>query len=396
MSGRASAWAAHATGFFILSLVPSSALMMALWGVALGASPVVIGLLVGIRSLLPIFLSIHGGALVDRLGVRPVLIVCAAVGVVSAPLYPLFMSVWVGMVLQLAAGLAQAVGWIGIQAHVAGLADRPEREAGRFSFASALGTGVGPIVFGTVWQWFGATPTFLFFALWNACLLAVVLLLPTGDGGTRGRPEGNRFAHLLPRLSDYVAAAGLLATPAVFFVVAMTFLRLAVFGIQASFYTVFLEAANYPSRTIGLLIGLSSLIGGPAALLAEKMSRWLAPPLLLLLLTATALLAISATPLLSGLPSLLIAACVFGLGTGSTLPLLLRVLSSGVEAGRKGLSFGLRGTANRLSSLVVPVAMGAAADGFGLSASFYVTGGVLLAAMAVVLPMAARLSRHEA
>ena len=69
MSGKASAWAALATGFFILSLVPSSALMMALWGVALGASPVVIGLLVGIRSLLPIFLSIHGGALVDRLGV---------------------------------------------------------------------------------------------------------------------------------------------------------------------------------------------------------------------------------------------------------------------------------------------------------------------------------------
>ncbi len=80
--------ACYATGFFSLGLAPMMSLAIALWAVTLGAAPLVIGLAVGARSLLPLILSIHGGVVMDRLGVRRVMFWLAGACILPAPLYP--------------------------------------------------------------------------------------------------------------------------------------------------------------------------------------------------------------------------------------------------------------------------------------------------------------------
>ena len=60
--------------------------LMPLYGGALNLSATEIGTLVGARSVLPVFLSIHVGTLMDRFGTRRVTMVFAAVAIGCAPL----------------------------------------------------------------------------------------------------------------------------------------------------------------------------------------------------------------------------------------------------------------------------------------------------------------------
>jgi MFS family permease len=375
---RTAEFATYAAGFFSLSLVPMSALVVPLWSLELAASPMLIGVAVGIRSLLPAFLSIHGGALMDRLGVRRVMTCTAVVGALLPPLYPMLPSMAAVIILQLLTGLTQAIAWIGAQTQIAQLTRGSATHAGRLSFASTAGTFAGPLVIGWTWDQSGVVGAFALLTLWSVALLAAVLLLPATTSSRDSGSESIGWRDMLPRLSDYRAAGALLAVPAIAFVIAATLLRISVISVQQSFYTVYLESIALPGTLIGTLIGLSSLIGGPAALLAGPATRWLGAAPMLVVAIAVAVVAISITPLLTGVPALMIAAAACGLGLGLSLPLVVTVIARGAEGQRQGMSFGLRGTANRVGSLIIPIAMGAIADLFGLLESFAVVGIVLL------------------
>jgi MFS family permease len=280
--------------------------------------------------------------------------------------------------LQLVTGLTQAIAWIGAQTQIAQLTKGSATHAGRLSFASTSGTFAGPLVIGWTWDQFGVVGAFTLLTVWSVALLAAVLLLPAAPASDESRPASIGWRDVLPRLSDYRAAVALLAVPAIAFVIAATLLRISAISIQQSFYTVYLESISLPGTLIGMLIGLSSLIGGPAALLAGPATRWLGAPPMLMVSIAVAIIAVSITPLLSGVPALMIAAAICGVGLGLSLPLVVTVIARGAEGQRQGMSFGLRGTANRIGSLIIPIAMGAIADLFGLLESFAVVGIALL------------------
>jgi MFS family permease len=299
--------------------------------------------------------------------------------VLLPPLYPMLPSMAAVIMLQLLTGLTQAIAWIGAQTQIAQLTKGSATHAGRLSFASTAGTFAGPLVIGWTWDQFGVVGAFALLTIWSVALLTAVLLLPAAPAAARkSGSDSIGWRDLLPRLADYRAAVALLAVPAIAFVIAATLLRISVISIQQSFYTVYLESIAFPGTLIGTLIGLSSLIGGPAALLAGPATRWLGAAPMLVVSIAVAVVAISITPLLSGIPALMTAAAVCGVGLGLSLPLVVTVIARGAEGQRQGMSFGLRGTANRVGSLIIPIAMGAIADLFGLLESFAVVGIALL------------------
>ena len=93
-------------------------MILPLWLVVLGASYVEIGLALGARHFLTMFLSIHGGAMMDRLGTRRVMLWFAATSTVVPILFPVLPWVWAVIVLQMFAGLADTMGWSGAQAMI--------------------------------------------------------------------------------------------------------------------------------------------------------------------------------------------------------------------------------------------------------------------------------------
>lgn len=86
-----------------------------LWLVTLQPSGLMIGLMIGARSLMAILFSIPGGALMDRIGPRRVIVGFAILGVATTPLYPLMPWVMAVMLLQVLNGFSETTVWNGVQ-----------------------------------------------------------------------------------------------------------------------------------------------------------------------------------------------------------------------------------------------------------------------------------------
>ena len=97
--------------------------LIPLYGLSLGLDASEIGILVGARSILALFLSIHIGVLMDRFGTRAVTLVFVWTGMLLAPLFPLAPNFWALLLLQLVNGAAV---WL----RLVGRAD-PDRPARR-------------------------------------------------------------------------------------------------------------------------------------------------------------------------------------------------------------------------------------------------------------------------
>jgi MFS family permease len=373
--------ATYITGFFSLSLTPMTSLVVPLWALAIGASPGVIGFIVACRAVLPFLLSIHGGAMMDRLGTRRMLLLFTGGGALLSFLYPLASWVWALMLMQLLVGWAQGMGWIGAQIKIARLAGGNASYSGRFSFFTTCGTFIGPLVAGAAWDLFGAWGAFGVIGLWGLCLVAASYALPAPNEREAVPLNWREF---LPNLRDYGRALALMSIPAVAFIVGATFMRISAFSVQNSFYTVYLQGIGLSGSLIGILVGFESLVGGPAALLSGYAVRFIRPHWLLLLSNGVAIVAISITPLLHTFVPLLIAAGVFGLGVGMGFPLLLSILSGAAHSGEQGLSVGLRTTANRLASIVIPIAMGLVIELTGVNWGFAVVGVTLIAMLCAI------------
>lgn len=374
-------YAVYATAFFSLSLVPMTSLVVPLWALSLGASPALIGIAVASRSVLPFFLSIHGGAMMDRLGTRRLMLVFSAFGALLTLFYPLLPNIVALIALQFVLGWAQGMGWIGAQTKIARLTRGNAKYAAHFSFFTTIGTFIGPLIAGAAWDLLGAWGAFGVITLWGAALALAAYKLPAASAEQeRSRPF--RWREMLPHMSDYLRAFAMISIPGVALVVVATFLRISAFSVQGSFYTVYLEGIGMSGTLIGVLVGFASLIGGPAALLTAPALRTVRPHWLLLGSIVVAVVSICVTPLLHGFIALLIAAGIFGLGLGMGLPLLLSILSDASHERDQGMSVGLRTTANRLASIVIPVLMGFVVEIAGITYGFFVIGAVLLGVLA--------------
>ena len=370
-------WVTYATAFFSLSLLQIYGLVVPLWTLELEATVLLIGIAIGIRSFLPTFLSIHGGVLMDRFGVRRITMLAALITAVSAPLYPLFPSIGFVIFLQLIGGLTTTVCWMGAQTQIGRLARGNPKYTARFSAIGTLGTFVGPVLFGFCWDVLGPAATFNVVGAWTVALVVSIWLLPA----TKRRPgptPSRALREVLPRSRDYVAAWRLLLVPAVAFVMAGTFLRLSSIAIQGSFYPVYLKSISLSGTTIGLLMGAIAAVAGPAAFAAGWVCRYVAPAKLMLVAVTLTIVGICATPLFTGIAPLAGLAILAGVGIGLCFPTILTVLAKAVGPGSQGLSVGLRGTVNRVSELVVPVTMGLIAEAVGVVNSFYITGAILI------------------
>ena len=115
------------------------------------------------------------------------------------------------------------------------------------------------------------------------------------------------------------------------------------------------------------------------------MVKIMRPHWVLLLFAAASIFFISITPLLGGILVLLfIASALRGGCQGLSQPVMFSILSRAVGANEQGMSIGLRTTANRLATMIVPVIMGVIADTIGLEASFIIVGGFLVLSCALL------------
>ena len=374
----------YVAGPFSMGYVDFFTFLIPLYGLSLGFDAAEIGILVGARSILALFLSIHIGVLMDRFGTRRVTLFFVWTGMALAPLFPLVLGFWALLLLQLVSGAAVSFAWSGAQTLIAQFAEGDAGYIGKFSFFARLGSTTAPILAGMVWDFGGAWSAYLFAAAWGAVL--TIALLRTREAEIFGaRPaDGNgrarfRARDALPRASDYVSSIMLVAIPAVAVSMAVISMRNTTYSIQTSVYVVYLEQIGLVGTTIGILFATAEIASGFGSLFAGRAVQLGDPLRIMLSGTVLSILLIAMTPLLGEIFTLLLLSQVIrGWLEGVIQPVILSVQARAVGRHQQGAVVGLRQTGQRLTSIVIPPLMGGIADHWGVSESFFILGALML------------------
>ena len=392
----------YLAGPFAMGYTELYTFLIPLYALSVGMSAGEIGMLVGGRSLLAVFLSIHVGVLMDRFGTRRVTLFFVWTAMALAPIFPLVPWFWPLLLLQIVNGAALQFAWSGSQTLIAQLAEGEAEYIGRFSFFARLGTTLAPMIAGAAWDWGGVWPAYMLGVAWGAVLTIALLrapeaVVPGADGRASHQRTNFRARDAIPRLPDYVRCFALMAIPAVATTMAIIFLRTATNGVQSSLYVVFLKGNGLTGTSIGILFAAIEVMSGLGSLFAGRAMALGDPRRTMLSGTVLSIVLICVTPFLGGIFLLLfLAQAARGWLQGVVQPLMFSVQAKAVGRYRQGSVVGLRQTMNRLAAIVIPPAMGAIADRWGAGESFVILGSLLLMLSAPVALITRRTARQEA
>jgi len=379
---RRTVYLTYASGLLTDSQSELVSFLLPLWGILLGLGPLEIGILVSAKAVLPSIFAIHGGVLMDRFGTRIVLVLMGAACTVMPPFFAIATWFPALLLLQIALGMVMSLCWMGAQSLVVNVGKDDPAIVGRFAFFARVGVMIAPIGAGLMWDF---APHWVSFVTTGAVGLGfwfAVRALPAeelGEAPGAASREPFRMSDILPRLSDYIGAIGLMAIPTVTFVVVVSSIRLSTGTLQTSFYLVYLKEIGLQATVIGTFVSLTQMSAAVGTLLAARLTRYIHPVWAFLLLVTISVALIYGTPLFGDTLILLaIVISIRGMAQGGSQPIMYSTLSKAVTAQTQGMAIGLRATGNRITALTVPVFMGAIAEAWGLNATFYVTGALML------------------
>lgn len=367
--------ALHAAGHY--TAVVGFRVAVALAAVHAGLSPAAVGLVLAAFAIVPMLLSVHGGQLIDRVGVRVPMVrgtALAAVGAAACALVP------GGPMLAAASaivGLGLMAFHLGMQ-HAMGELGGDARRTANFNLMTtcfSVSGLVGPTMVGATIDLAGHRAAFAL----TAALLAAVWLglrrfpferfLPAGP--QQGPPPPPR-----PPIAALRSAFALLGDARLRRLLAASLVASAIWDTFQFAMPIHGAASGLSASTIGLAIAafssgsLSIRLAMPWLVHRLPASRWLA---IALVVGAGAC---AATPFAGPLAALLVVSFLVGFGPGIAQPLLLSALHGAAPAGRAGESAGLRMTLLSALQLALPVAMGVVAGTLGSAAPFWLYSAV--------------------
>jgi MFS transporter, DHA1 family, multidrug resistance protein len=368
----------------VFALLPT----VAPYATTLGAGPAALGLVVGAYSAANLPANLLGGALVDRFGRRPVLLLGLLTAAVAVAEYSFAATpgqlVGIRLVHGAAGGLLVPAVFAVAGDHTATAgAGRTMGRAGALIGAAAV---VAPASAGILRQVAGPEAVFLAVAallVVGALLTAVGVRAGGPDGsdgsdGSFGRPDPRRPARLL---QDPTVRRTLLA------VVATT----AAVGVLAGFLPGTVERRGGAAAT-GLLFTVYALVAAvimlsPAAAAVDREGPRRSLTLGLGLLAGGLGLLAAAAPG-GGLGWSVVGVGVFGAGYGLIFPAASGAVALASAPERRGWAFGWFNVAFSLGIAVGAPAVGAATGRFpGLDPFLLVAGACLVAAVATSLPL---------
>jgi MFS family permease len=350
---------------------------------ALGADARAVGLITATFALVPLVVAVPLGRASDRW--RPGLLLTGgiALGAVACALLGLAGSL-PGLALASAVlGLGHLALTLAGQSLIARRSDDAmhDRDFGLYAAAASTGQLVGPALAGFALSSAGRSlegaTTLGFVVAAGLMALAVPTSLGTDRPGGAGRPSG-RGAERPLRAGELIGArgvpAGMFASLAVLATVDVLTAYLPVLGVQR----------GIPPAVIGALLSLRAATSILSRVLIPWMIGRLGRIRLLTLSAAGSALLTAALPLSGSIAALgvLLAAAGFLLGIGQ--PLTMSMVVHAVPSDARGTALAIRLTGNRFGQVATPAAAGLVAGAAGVSAAFWLLGGLLgLAAVAV-------------
>ncbi len=382
---------AGAAVFFTITSIAQP--FFSLYAQSLGASTATIGLLVTLRALVPMFIAMPVGQLIDVVGALTMarvgfvlLVASLAVTAVTGNL----LLLGVGQMI-LGASIIVAASSLQVLASEGGVKER-NRNINHYSVAMSGGGMVGPLLGGGVVGLAGgggAGYHFAFAAATAVSLVATVVLLlgfrESADAGAGGGRAAGARALVTPRemLRSYLSGFELARNRGVQFGLMATFLIMFMQSMSFSFIPLYLSDAGYGTGMISAMVSLNGLAGLTFRFFLSWMVKRVGLERLLIVAGCVAASCLALLPLAS------VNAVLFGLvimlmgsAVGLNLPVSIMIMVNDSAERDRGKVMGLRLLANRLAQIIGPSLFGVLGQAVGLAGAFHIGGGLLLTAVA--------------
>lgn len=351
-----------------------------LYAYHLGFSGVAIGSVVALPHLLHLVMRLLGGALLDRIGERRLLLVSYGALIGAGPVFFVAGDIRMLIAAQLLAMVSRSTYWISVQTYASRAAAGRNVNLGWLSATNNAGQILGMACAGVLITLVGFATSFLVLSALGLVALASALAL---------RPLTAAAQTAERRPAPFVHFPQLLATPAIHCAILCSFLGALPLTLTGSFFAVYLATIGADPESTGAVSALRG-VGAVASglLLARFLGAGTRLPLTLAMITVYAAL-IGFTPQVPD--PWLMAPVLLALGMGSALMELTSQLSiSEASSDRmRGSAMALGSLGYNISFLLVPLFFGYVSDRAGLDAAFNLAGLLLL----ILLPLAVVLHR---
>jgi MFS family permease len=348
-----------------------SRVTVSLYAIALGATPLTVGLLMSLYAALPMLLAVHAGRRIDRIGAAGPLL-AGLLAVAAGVLLPVL---WPGLATLFFAAMLIGMGFLFTHValnNVVGALAAPAERAASFSWL-ALGFSVGgfcgPLVAGFAIDGLGHRLAFLALAVFPALAAAILWrrrrrlpahVAPKADGAER---------HLADLVRDVRLRRVFIASA----VLAMGW------DLYAFVVPIYGTRIGLSASLIGIVMGTFSAATFSVRLALPRLARHVREWPMVAAAMLLAAVAYGLFPLAQSTAPLMALSFVLGLGLGCAQPFIMSLLYAASPAGRQGEVIGIRTTMLAGSQTVLPLAMGALGAAFGMAPVFWSIALVLLA-----------------
>ncbi|MBA4422496.1 MAG: MFS transporter [Syntrophus sp. (in: bacteria)] len=352
-----------------------SKVLMSLYAMNLGADPFIVGVLISLYSLFPLFLAVYAGRLSDRLGPRiPMLL--GSLGLAGGLLLPFLLPRLATLLVSAAIiGCLYIFYTVSVQHLIGsfGSGEQRTRNFSTFSLGVAVSAMFGPTLAGFSIDLAGYELTYLILALFPAAPAVFFMF----------------FARELPRAE----AANQQAQKHTIDLLRNVPLRRAL--VTAGVIETGLELFNFYMPIYGHSLGLSASVIGiiMGAFAAAMLLMRIAMPIMVRRsseeTTLFGSLGLAAAicvlfPFVSDVYLLVGISFVLGLGLGCCSPLSLIITYNRAPDGRSGEAMGMRQTVNKFIQVLLPLIVGTLGSAFGVGPAFWLNS-LMLASGAYIM-----------
>jgi MFS family permease len=357
-----------------------SKVLMSLFAMKLGADQFMVGVLISLYSLFPLFLAVTAGRISDRFGPRiPMLL--GSLGLAGGLLLP-FLLPRLAMLFVSAAiiGCLYIFYTVSVQHLIGsfGSGEQRTRNFSTFSLGVALSALFGPTLTGFSIDLAGHELTYLFLAMIPAAPVVFLIFfsreLPrTAMANRHAQKPMLNLLHNVP-LRRALVTAGVIET------------GLELFNFYMPIYG---YSLGLPASVIGVIMGAFGaamlLMRSAIPLMVRKSSEEGALFGSLALAAAVCVI----FPFVTSVYLLIGISFVLGLGLGCCSPLSLIITYNRAPDGQNGEAMGMRQTVNKFIQVLVPVIVGTLGSAFGVGPAFWMDA-LMLASGSFIMKTDAR------
>lgn len=350
-----------------------SRVAVSLYALELGASQLMVGVIVALYSICPMFLSIYIGRISDRVSPhRPM--IWGSLLMVAAFLLPFaWQSVAMLCVLAFINGLGHLVFSIPLEARVGGVggAANRTRNYALITMGWSVANFLGPLTTGILIDAIGHQRVFWVLAAFVAAPIPLLLWRPRMLPATAKHAADESKGHLsvmdlwrIPALRATFIAGGIIGSAQDLF----------------QFYMpIYGHAIGLSASAIGAILSMVAVAAFVVRSFIPLLVKRMPEIRILTLAVFISALAFALLPLFANPYVLAAIAFGLGLGVGCSLPLTLSLLYVLSPAGRVAEALGIHKTVRNTTHLVVPVVFGSVGAAFGYAAVFLSNASLLAA-----------------